>query len=311
MQLVDPIAKRVKEHINGILLLDKPKGISSNKALQEAKYLFKAKKAGHAGNLDPLASGVLPICFGEATKFAGFLLEADKTYLVTAKLGERTDTADAEGQIIAKKPVPELTFAKVQQLLWHFCGEIEQIPPMYSALKHNGQPLYKLARQGIEIERKVRKVTIHKIELLAQENEHITFSVHCSKGTYVRTIVDDLGELFQCGAHVTELRRLSAGNYPIENTITLPALAAMFASGNVLAAKQLLLPVDSAIIAWPEVMVPDAAIAYLMKGQKITVAAAPSYGLVRLKAASDGRFLGIGEAVGQGGIAPKRLINTA
>ncbi len=297
------------ENIDGILLLDKPIGITSNKALQEAKFLFKAKKAGHAGSLDPLASGVLPICFGEATKFSGFLLNADKSYLVTAKLGVRTDSADADGKIIAQKPVPELTFAAVQQALLRFYGETEQLPPMYSALKYKGQPLYKLARQGLEVERQARKITIYKIELLTQEKEHITFKVHCSKGTYIRTLVDDLGEALNCGAHVTELRRLLVGNYKIENTITLSRLKEKYTE-NELVTKDLLLPIDSAILDWPEIMVSMFAFNCLVKGQQISVANAPSYGLVRLKVESNGQFIGIGEALGKGCIAPKRLVNT-
>ena len=299
-----------KQKINGIFLLDKPEGYTSNKALQQVKSLFKAAKAGHTGNLDPLASGVLPICFGEATKFAGFLLEADKSYLVTAKLGENTDTGDADGKIIATKAVPVLTTEQLQPILLRFCGAISQLPPMYSALKYQGQPLYKLARKGVQVERKPRTITIYKIELLSLQDEYFTLQVHCSKGTYMRTLVEDIGAILDCGAHVTKLRRLLVGNYKIEDAITLPRLEEILASNNELAIKNLLLPTDSSVMDWPEIFLSSFAIDYLLKGQQIAANNAPAYGLVRLKAESNGQFIGIGEAVGRGMIAPKRLIDT-
>ena len=304
-------SKALLTDINGILLLDKAIGITSNKALQQVKYLFGAKKAGHTGNLDPFASGMLPICFGEATKFAGLLLEADKSYLGTAKLGERSDTADCDGKIIQQRPVPDLHFATVEQALLKFCGKLQQLPPMFSALKHKGQPLYKLARQGIEVPRQPREISIYKIELLEYQAPNITFKVECSKGTYVRTLVDDLGEDLGCGAHVTALRRLQVGHYSIEHCHSFADLSAIVAQKNQLALLDLLMPTDSAVVSWSTVVLSSFAVHCLLRGQNVTVADAPQRGQVKLIAASNGNFIGIGQALGDGVIAPKRLVNTA
>lgn len=295
--------------IDGVFLLDKPTGITSNKALQQVKHLFKAKKAGHTGNLDPLASGVLPICFGEATKFAGYLLNADKSYNVTAKLGVTTDTGDADGKIIATTGVPTLEIEQLQQILQNFCGEIQQLPPMYSALKHQGQPLYKLARKGIEIEREIRLITIYKIELLNFHSEYINLNVHCSKGTYIRTLIEDIGKVLGCGAHVIELRRTQVGHYMIEDATTIEVLQEHLLDEQCMI-DNLLLSVDSALTDWPEVIISDFAAVCLVKGQQIAAKNAPSYGLVRLKTEHNAKFLGLGESIGGGMIAPKRLINT-
>ncbi|MGB5440817.1 MAG: tRNA pseudouridine(55) synthase TruB, partial [Gammaproteobacteria bacterium] len=199
--------------VNGILLLDKPAGVTSNAALQIVKKLYRARKAGHTGSLDPLATGLLPICFGEATKISGFLLDADKDYLVTCKLGERTTTGDAEGEVEQRRPVERVTEKLVRKAMQGFIGDIEQIPPMYSALKHKGERLYKLARQGIEVERAPRQVTIFEMELTDFSLPEATFRVHCSKGTYVRTLIEDIGEVLGCGAHVIRLRRLGVGPF--------------------------------------------------------------------------------------------------
>ncbi|CAB9544764.1 tRNA pseudouridine(55) synthase (EC 5.4.99.25) [uncultured Gammaproteobacteria bacterium] len=205
--------------INGIILLDKDTGLSSNAALQKVKRLFFAKKAGHTGALDPLASGILPICLGQATKVAGFLLNDDKRYFVRGQLGQTTDTLDCEGEITAIKNFEQISEAQVLDTALSFQGDIEQVPPMYSALKKDGQPLYKLARQGIEIERKARSVTIHKLDFLGYENGIISLEVSCSKGTYIRSLIADIGEKLGCGAHVIELRRTGFAHIDITQAI--------------------------------------------------------------------------------------------
>ncbi|RUA05805.1 MAG: tRNA pseudouridine(55) synthase TruB [Gammaproteobacteria bacterium] len=209
--------------INGIILLDKDTGLSSNAVLQKVKRLFFAKKAGHTGALDPLASGILPICLGQATKVAGFLLDDNKRYFVKGKLGETTDTLDCEGEITSTKAF-ELSEAQVKEVAFSFQGDIEQIPPMYSALKKEGQPLYKLARQGIEIERPARPVTIFNIDFLGYESGILTLEVACSKGTYIRSLIADIGEKLGCGAHVIELRRMGFAHMDIKQAIKFSEL---------------------------------------------------------------------------------------
>lgn len=213
-----PRSKR--RDVDGILIFDKPLGMSSNAALQKVRWLFNASKGGHTGSLDPLASGVLPLCLGEATKFSQYLLDADKTYITEARLGMTTSTGDAEGEVLEIKPC-QVTLAEVQALLPRFTGEIEQIPPMYSALKHDGQPLYKLARAGETVERKPRSVTIRQLTLLGLEGDRLRLQVHCSKGTYIRTLVEDIGAALGCGAHVAELRRVQAGPFDLARAVTL------------------------------------------------------------------------------------------
>ena len=210
--------------IDGILLLDKPVGISSNHALQKIKHLFQAKKAGHTGTLDVLASGMLIICFGKTCKLSSEFLNMDKTYLVTAKLGVKTTTCDAEGEILETKPTDQITKELIEETLQKFRGEISQIPSMYSALKHKGTPLYKLARQGIEVKREPRKVNIYELTLLDWSQDSLKLEVRCSKGTYVRNLVDDIGEALGCGAYVTELRRLSIGKFQAEEMHTVAEL---------------------------------------------------------------------------------------
>lgn len=219
-----PKNKIPRQNINGILLLDKPVGITSNAALQRVKRLFYAKKAGHTGSLDPLASGMLPICFGRATKLSHYLLDADKSYYVKAKLGVRTTTSDSEGDIIAQRDVPSLSQAQIDHAFAAFRGPIEQIPSMFSALKYKGQPLYKLARRGIEVERKSRRITVYELNVLDFSDNIVTFDMRCSKGTYVRTIADDFGERLGCGAHVIHLRRLTVGHFQTEQMITMEKL---------------------------------------------------------------------------------------
>jgi len=251
------LSKRERLPLDGIFLLDKPVGITSNQALQQVKYLLKAKKAGHTGSLDPLASGVLPLCFGQATKFAKYLLGADKSYLVTAKFGATTDTGDADGEVVLRRPVPELTTEVWAQMAAKFLGPMQQVPPMYSAIKRNGVPMYKLARQGKTVELEGRAVNIQDLQLVsigsADSRDSITFMVKCSKGTYVRSLVVDMGEYLHCGAHVTALRRLQSGPYAIEQTITLQALQQQLASCPVDQVQQLLLPVDTVFATWPRI----------------------------------------------------------
>ncbi len=295
--------------VNGILLLDKPIGLTSNGALQKIKHLFEAKKAGHTGSLDPLASGMLPLCFGEATKFSQYLLEADKTYLVSAKLGIRTTTSDAEGEVVSERPVPDLTIKTLDKAFDAFRGEIEQVPSMYSALKHKGQPLYKLARQGITVEREARKLTIYELQVLDYQNETIDFKLRCSKGTYVRTIVDDLGEALGCGAHVTMLRRLDVGPYHYENMISVEQLEACAEKDGVQSLDQFLLPMDTSVNHWPELRVDSQIAFYLRQGQSVFIPQAPTSGWVRF-ALKDGAFIGVGEMMEDGKVAPRRLIKS-
>ena len=218
------MAKRRKGRaVNGIVLLDKPLEISSNKALQQVRGIYFAQKAGHTGALDPLATGMLPICLGEGTKFSQFLLDTDKTYIVTAKLGVRTTTSDADGEVVSTKPV-EVTDADILIAVDKFRGKSKQIPSMYSALKYQGQPLYKYAREGIEVPREARDIEVFRLEVLRIDGDEIDMELHVSKGTYIRTIVDDLGELLGCGAHVSMLRRVSVGSYPRDKMVTIEQL---------------------------------------------------------------------------------------
>lgn len=300
------LSRRQSRSVNGIILLDKPSQISSNMALQRVKRLFAARKAGHTGSLDPLASGMLPICLGEATKFSQFLLEADKRYNVTAKLGIKTTTGDAEGEVVQEKAVPTLSAEQLLQVLAKFRGEIQQVPSMYSALKHQGRPLYELARQGITVEREARTVTIHELKLLDQTADTFTLEIACSKGTYIRTLVEDIGELIACGAHVSNLRRLTAGAYAENEMITLPELERIAAEQDWQVLDAHLLPVDSALRAWPVVQISEAAAFYLMRGQPIISPAAPKEGMVRLLTPT--RFLGVGEILSDGRVAPRKLV---
>ncbi len=295
--------------VNGILLLDKPSGITSNEALQQVKRLFFAKKAGHTGSLDPLASGVLPICMGEATKVSAFLLDADKCYQVRCQLGVKTDTADAEGEVIETRPVEDYSDARIETVLEQFRGPIEQIPPMYSALKHEGQRLYKLARQGVEVEREPRPVDIHELSVTARGEDWLDIFVHCSKGTYVRTLVEDIGERLGCGAHVSRLRRTAVGPYGDDGLVTLEELEAIKARDK-RATDDLLLTIETALTQWPGVnLSPDAAF-YLRQGQAVLVPRAPTSGWVRLYEGED-TFLGMGEILDDGRVAPRRMMKGA
>ncbi len=288
-------------------MLDKPTGLSSNNVLQQVKRLYFAAKAGHAGNLDPLASGLLPICFGEATKALRFLLNADKTYRFICHLGMTTSTGDAEGEVLQERFVEQLGPENVQQVLERFVGEIQQIPPMYSALKHQGQRLYRLARQGIEVERQPRKVTIRTLRLLNLKNERMECQVHCSKGTYVRTLAEDIGEALGYGAHIAALRRTEVEPYDSSQMVTLEHLHELAEQGHA-ALDALLLPVDTVIAAWPAVRLRSDVAHYLLQGQAVLVPRVPTQGWVRLYQSDDNRFLGVGEILPDGRVALRRLI---
>ncbi len=294
--------KRVKKNINGILLLDKPLGFSSNQALQRVKWLLQAAKAGHTGTLDPLATGLLPLCFGEATKFAHYLTDADKTYHATMKLGITTATGDAEGEVLKTLPV-NVTSSQFSEACRKFVGVINQIPPMYSALKHEGKALYEYAREGVKIERKVRTVTIHAIEVLSFAGDVAEIKVTCTKGTYIRTLAEDIGADLGCGAHLIGLRRTSTASYDIAQSITLEAFEAL--SGEERLA--MLAPPETAVDYLPSVILDADSAFYLMQGQAVWRSGNIPAGLLRLY---DERnvFLGLGEQQSDGKIAPKRLM---
>ena len=294
-------------NINGIVLLDKPLGMTSNAALQAVKRLFRAKKAGHTGSLDPLASGLLPLCFGDATKVSAFLLEADKRYRVTIKLGVKTTTGDAEGEIIASRAVNDIDPVVLQEVLSRFIGAIEQIPPMHSAIKHQGQPLYKLARKGIEVARQARPVVIHELRLVGSKGDELDIEVACSKGTYIRTLAEDMGEALGVGAHVAMLRRTATGPFRGEEMVSLAQLEEA-AAEDVASLERYLLPMESALDQWPEVCLSDDLAFYLRQGQAVFVPRAPTQGWVKLCTA-DQRFLGVGHVLDDGRVAPKRLVS--
>ncbi len=315
------MARRAKgRSVNGIFLLDKPGGISSNRALQIVKRIYGAAKAGHTGALDPLATGMLPLCFGEATKFSQFLLNADKRYITTAKLGQRTDTSDADGVVVEERPLPDnLSSEKVDELLQRdFTGLITQVPSMYSALKHNGQPLYKLARQGIEVEVKSRQITVHSIEVLDFRGDEVDLDIRCSKGTYIRSIVQDMGEILGCGAHVKMLRRLDSGPYKAENMMPLVDLEQLVADmGSDASVEQiqthldgLLLPSWSPVEDTPEVLLSESQTDALCKGQRVMLDDVEAQPLVRIRDTASDKFLGIGEIDTAGQLLPRRLMST-
>jgi tRNA pseudouridine55 synthase len=299
---------RLKRRINGLLLLDKPIGPSSNRALQTVKHLYGAAKAGHTGSLDPLASGLLPICFGEATKFSQYLLDADKTYIVKAQLGIRTTTSDSEGEIVATKAVPDLTLKSLDRTLEAFRGTITQIPSMYSALKYQGKPLYKYAREGIEVPRTERTIEVYQLDVIAYESGMVTLAIRCSKGTYVRTIVDDLGEVLGCGAHVIALRRTSIGDFKEADMMTIAHLEQLKSDVSYQAIDDLLLPVETAISALPPVFLHPDLVHYLQQGSPVLVPNLPRGAWLRLHT-KEGALIGIGELLDDGRIAPKRLLS--
>ncbi|EMN7212476.1 tRNA pseudouridine(55) synthase TruB [Vibrio vulnificus] len=305
--------RRKGRPIDGVILLDKPTGMSSNDALQKVKRLYFAEKAGHTGALDPLATGMLPICLGEATKFSQFLLDSDKRYRVIAKLGERTDTSDSDGDVVETRPV-NVTLETLEACIEKFRGESDQVPSMFSALKYQGKPLYEYARKGIEVPRESRKITVYEFILHRFEGDEVEMEVHCSKGTYIRTIVDDLGEMLGCGAHVTMLRRTGVAKYPYENMVTLEQLNELVDNANRdgIAPREvldpLLMPMDTAVEDLPEVnLIADLA-DMVMHGQAVQVLSAPTEGQLRLTMGEERRFIGVGEMNRDGKIAPKRLV---
>lgn len=294
--------------VHGVFLLDKPQGVSSNDIMQKVKRLFKANKVGHTGALDPLATGMLPICLGEATKFSQFLLDSDKRYVVTAKLGERTDTSDAEGQVVQSREV-NVAEADILAALPAFRGEILQVPTMFSALKHNGKPLYEYARAGITVDREARPITIFELKFIDYQAPFLTLEVHCSKGTYIRTLVDDLGEALGCGAHVTMLRRLAVADYPIEEMMPIEDLALLADSFPNSELDRLLLPMDTAVASLPQLNLTAEQTKAVGFGQIVKFENPQALsGLVRLFS-ENGQFLGIAEITAGNIIRPNRMVN--
>ena len=292
--------------LDGIVLLDKPLGLSSNAALQRTKRIFNARKAGHTGSLDPLATGMLPICFGEATKVSSFLLDSDKRYVTTAQLGQTRTTGDMEGEVVETRDIPELTQESIEAVLDQFRGPIEQIPTMHSALKHEGTPLYKLARKGVTIERKVRHVTIHELKLLEFTADTLTLEVHCSKGTYIRTLMEDIGEVLTCGAHLSALRRTEVSPFSKHPIYTLEQLEALAETSEL---EKTLLPIDAAIPHWPMLELSTEQTQLLCNGIKVDHADVPDSDGIRLYD-PQGKFLGIGQRHESGQLAAKRLMRT-
>jgi tRNA pseudouridine55 synthase len=292
--------------ISGIVILNKARGLSSNGVLQEIKRLYGANKAGHTGSLDPLATGVLPICLGEATKVSQFLLNSDKKYRARIKLGVRTDSADSEGNVIETCDDFSVNRRQVEEALTKFAGEIDQMPPMYSALKVNGVPLYKLARKGETVERETRRVTIYSIELTDFEDDEIEIEVASSKGTYIRTIADDLGQLLKCGAHVIALHRMQAGAFTEEDSVSTEFLHEEKEQFGMDRIDEYLVPMDEAISDLPEVILPSITASSVKNGQAVLVRHLPAEGLVRLY--EEERFIGIGCIDDDGKVAPRRLI---
>ncbi len=306
-------SKKRGRPLNGILVLDKPVGVTSNAALQDAKWLYFAAKAGHTGSLDPLASGVLPLCFGEATKFSQFLLEADKAYESTFVLGARSTTDDADGDVESVADATGLDQQQVEQALAGFMGEQMQMPPMYSAIKHNGKRLYALAREGEEVEREPRAVRIDRLEMLAMRDSaqpgciEIDVDMRVSKGTYVRRIAADLGEALGVGGYVSALRRSMAGPFGVAQSVGLDTLKAMKEAGEFEQMDALLLPVEAALANLPVIELDESMGFYLRRGQPIQVAGSPLSGNVKLRS-SAGDFIGVGEIIDDGRVAPRRLL---
>ena len=295
-----------RRNVNGILLLDKPAGMTSNDTLQYVKRLFRAKKTGHTGSLDKMATGLLPLCFGEATKFSGMLLDSHKHYLATCRLGIKTRTGDAAGEVSKVREVPELSREKIESVLAEFKGEISQIPPMFSALKRNGHKLYKLAYRGIEVERTPRTVQVFDLVLRDFSHDRIDLEVSCSKGTYIRTLAEDIGEAIGCGAHISVLRRTGVGPFTADQMVALSRVESL-AELSYEDLDRLLLPVDCAMRQFAPVELEDDLAYYLRQGQAVLVPHAPVEGMVRIYDQRD-RFLGIGEVRDDGRIAPRRLV---
>lgn len=295
--------------VDGVLVLDKPPGVTSSSATQQAKRLFGAKKVGHTGSLDPLATGVLPLCFGAATKFSQFLFQADKHYVVDAVLGVSTDSGDSDGKVIKESSYTHVTAEAIESVLTRYRGNLQQIPSMFSAVKQNGQPLYKLAHQGKEVPREPRPVTIHKNELTNFDEDRFRLRIHCSKGTYIRTLVADIGEELGSGAHVVALRRTQAGPYDDSGAVTMQQLQE---ARDEQALDDLLLPTSSTVEGWPTIFVRGGVAYHIRHGQAVRVSNAPAQGWVKVcEIVDDARtkFLGIGEVMQDGRVAPRRIIS--
>jgi tRNA pseudouridine55 synthase len=307
--------RRKGRDVNGILVIDKPQGVTSNGILQQVKRLFGAAKAGHTGALDPLATGVLPLCFGEATKFSQMMLDSDKAYIATARLGIRTETGDSEGAVVAEKPVPDgLTADLLEPVLDGFRGDIQQVPSMYSALKHKGRPLYEYAREGIEVERPARPVTIYELTLLDIRENELDIAVSCTKGTYIRSLVEDIGEALGCGAHVTALRRTMASGFTLANAHAVSDLEAMRERGESL--DGLLVAPDAALSMFPEHRLAGQALVSILNGQPVRIPGQAYEGFVRLYAneSANESFVGLAEAFPEGeqtNLVPRRLVKNS
>lgn len=303
--------RRKGRDVNGILVIDKPLDVTSNGILQQVKRLFGAAKAGHTGALDPLATGVLPLCFGEATKFSQMMLDSDKAYIATAKLGVRTETGDSEGAVVEEKPVPaSLDSATLEPILERFRGDIQQVPSMYSALKHKGRPLYEYAREGIEVERPARPVTIYELTLLDVRDDELDIAVSCTKGTYIRSLVEDIGEALGCGAHVTALRRTMASGFTLANAHPVDQLEAMRERGESL--DGLLVAPDAALSMFPERELSGQSLVSIINGQPVRISGQPVDGFVRLY--GNERFIGLAEAFPEGEatrLVPRRLVKSS
>lgn len=300
--------KNPKRPVHGILILDKPLNISSNQALQTARRLFEAEKAGHGGSLDMLASGLLPVFFGEATKFSQVLLDANKEYLTTATLGIKTASGDAEGEVIQRCENFSVSLEQLQSVLHKFLGETQQIPSMFSALKFQGKPLYELARQGIEIERAARTISIKKLDLISYENNLVTLQVQCSKGTYIRNLVEDIGDQLGCGAHVSMLRRLNAGPFVESQMITLDTLQTILNEKGLTGLDDLLLPIDAALSTYPVMELDEENTRKLRLGQIVTPTTHFETGIYRTYDAQR-KFMGLSEIKEDHRLYAKRLAN--
>ena len=300
--------RREYRDIDGVLILDKPLGLSSNQALQQLRHLYRARKAGHCGSLDPLATGVLPICLGQATKFSSYLLGASKTYRASCRLGQTTTTGDAEGEVVETRPV-SIEQQRVLQVLEQFVGEIEQVPPMFSALKHEGKRLYQLAREGKQVERQARRVKIFELRLLSCEDDSLEIEVSCSKGTYIRTLAEDIGQALGCGAHLSALRRCAVETLHQTDAVTLDRLQQLAEQG-MAQLDALLLPVTAALGQFSELRLDDRQSLDISQGKRVKLAQRAAPGLYRL-ISGDGIFIGLGEVGQDAELAPKRLMNTA
>lgn len=302
------MARRARgRDITGIIVLDKPIGESSNRSLQRVKRLFNAAKAGHTGSLDPLATGVLPLCLGEATKLSQFLLDADKRYRTTVRLGVKTASGDSQSEVLDTRPV-NVTRKQVEDCIEQFRGEIVQVPSMYSALKHQGVPLYKIARKGGEVVRKEREVTVFRLDLLDFRGDEVDLDISCSKGTYIRTIADDLGDALGTGGHVTALRRLQSGPFLESDAVTIDQLELAAATGGPENLDQFLMPADLAVEHLPRTDMPAATADFVRQGQAVIVNGLPRTGLVRMY--DEKGFFGIGKILDDGRVTPVRLLKT-